>query len=56
MTAKSQYPTDYNPPNRGKCEKCGYETRGWSERYLSLCPRHWQELLKKNRSAAEKSS
>lgn len=45
--ARSQYPKDFNPPNRGKCEKCGEETRAWATRWLVLCPRHWQELAKR---------
>lgn len=40
----SQYPSDYNPPHHGKCEKCGYLTKGWTTAWLSLCPQHWQEL------------
>lgn len=35
-----QYPKDYNPPNRGKCEKCGVETRAWDPKWLVLCPAH----------------
>jgi hypothetical protein len=44
--SKPQYPDDYNPPNRGRCEKCGYETRGWDTRWLALCPMHWQEFAR----------
>ena len=43
--AKSQYPSDYNPPNRGKCQKCGVETKAWGISWLALCPMHWQELV-----------
>ncbi len=42
---KDQYPSDYNPPHRGKCEKCGYPTKGWTTDWLSLCPMHWLELV-----------
>lgn len=41
---KDQYPNDYNPPMRGKCEQCGYVTRGWGKKWLALCPKHWQEF------------
>ena len=44
---KKQYPDDYNPPNHGKCEKCGYPTKSWDSRWLGLCPEHWQELARK---------
>jgi hypothetical protein len=42
-----QYPSDYNPPCRGRCEVCGHETRGWTVRWLALCPMHWQALAKR---------
>ncbi len=42
--AKDQYPRDWNPPLRGKCEVCGYITKGFQERWLSRCPQHWQAL------------
>lgn len=44
---KSQYPPDYNPPNHGRCEVCGCETKGWTVDWLSRCPAHWQELAKR---------
>lgn len=44
-----QYPEDYNPPHRGKCESCGYETRGWTTAWLALCPKHWLEFEKRIR-------
>lgn len=51
---KAQYPSDYNPPNKGKCqwkdadgEPCGYITKAWDVRWLWLCPMHWQELAKR---------
>lgn len=44
MKIKSQYPSDYNPPNHGKCEECGYKTKGWTTHWLALCPMHWQVL------------
>lgn len=40
-----QYPADYNPPFRGRCEKCGYVTKGWTTHWLRLCPKHWQEII-----------
>jgi hypothetical protein len=45
--SRAQYPDDYNPPERGRCEKCGYVTKGWTKVWLMLCPNHWQELLRK---------
>jgi hypothetical protein len=48
---KAQYPDDYNPPNRGRCEVCGYETRSWDPRWLVRCPQHWQELARWLRGA-----
>jgi hypothetical protein len=39
-----QYPDDWLPALRGRCEKCGYETRGVTDRWLNLCPYHWQKL------------
>jgi hypothetical protein len=50
--AVDQYPKDYNPPLRGKCEAktneagdiCGYKTKGWTTHWLDRCPKHWQEL------------
>lgn len=45
--AKSQYPNDYNPPHKGKCDVCKTETKGWTTAYLSRCPAHWQELIKR---------
>lgn len=44
---KAQYPADYNPPNRGKCEACGCETRSWDPQWLALCPEHWQALARR---------
>lgn len=44
---KPQYPDDYHPPCRGRCEVCGYETRGWTPDWLALCPMHWQALAKR---------
>lgn len=41
---KPQYPSDYNPPQRGTCQICQYPTKGWTRRYLGLCPKHWQAL------------
>lgn len=43
---KPQYPDDYLPPTRGRCEVCGYETRSWDLRWLLRCPMHWQELAR----------
>lgn len=45
-----QYPSDYNPPQRGVCESCGEETRGWTRAWLALCPRHWQALAARMRA------
>ena len=47
----TQYPEDFNPPNRGVCREvnCGVETRAHDKRWLDLCPRHWQELSKGGR-------
>ncbi len=42
--SKDQYPKDYNPPLKGKCTVCGAETKGTTDKWLSLCPTHWQEL------------
>jgi len=47
----SKYPSDYNPPLRGKCEKCKCETKGWGKRWLALCPEHWQALSRPARPA-----
>lgn len=44
MGEKSQYPRDYNPPFRGVCVICGYETRGATKDWLERCPEHWQAL------------
>ena len=44
MSNKNQYPDDFNPQNRGKCEVCGYVTRAYDPVWLTLCPKHWQEL------------
>lgn len=46
LTKASQYPKDYRPPNKGKCEWCGAETKGWTLKWLSRCPKCWQELVK----------
>jgi len=50
--AAPQYPADFNPPNRGRCEQCGTETRAWDPRWLSLCPQHWQVLASRIRGGA----
>lgn len=42
--SKTQYPGDYNPPEHGKCEVCGCETKGWTKDWLARCPEHWQQL------------
>lgn len=42
--AKPQYPSDYNPPCKGQCALYAYPTKGWTRRYLGLCPKHWQAL------------
>ena len=41
---KAQYPADYNPPHTGECEVCGYPTKGWTTKWLALCPQHWLAL------------
>lgn len=43
----SQYPPDFNPPNRGTCEVCHCETKAHDPRWLVRCPKHWQELAKR---------
>ena len=52
MAEKDQYPSDYKPPMRGRCEVCGYITKGWTDRWLALCPKHWQALLRPPEKAA----
>jgi len=44
MAKYDQYPKDYNPPNKGKCETCAYPTKAWDPRWTVLCPAHWQLL------------
>lgn len=43
---KAQYPSDFNPPNVGKCEVCGCATKAWDPRWLARCPEHWQALAR----------
>lgn len=54
----NQYPSDFNPANRGRCRwplhaavklgagPCGVETKANDRRWLDLCPNHWQALFK----------
>jgi hypothetical protein len=45
--AKDLYPSDYNPPLKGVCEVCKAPTKGHVKDWLSRCPTHWQELVKR---------